>query len=101
MSDDERFQSADESQLSLGSSSSDSTSTEENPYLEEDENASHSINTWIIITDIFISEVEIAKILMFSSAKDLNILCVTPGLAIIPAPIIDTFASLSSCVILL
>ena len=52
-------------------------------------------------TEIFISEVDIAKILIFSSAKDLNILYVTPGLAIMPAPIIDTLETLSSCIILL
>ena len=32
-----------------------------------------------IITEILISDVEIARILIFSSANDLNILYVTPG----------------------
>ena len=46
-----------------------------------------------MITDSFISEVEIAKILIFSSANALNILNVTPGVATIPAPTIEIFAT--------
>ena len=42
-----------------------------------------------IITDSLISEVEIAKIFIFSSDKALNILKVTPGVETIPAPTIE------------
>ena len=44
-----------------------------------------------MITEIFISDVEIAKIFIFSSDKDLNILYVIPGVATIPAPTMDIF----------
>ena len=47
-----------------------------------------------IITE-FYSEVDIAKILIFSSAKALNILYVTPGVVTIPAPTIEIFDTLS------
>ena len=44
-----------------------------------------------IITDIFISDVDIAKIFIFSSYKALNILYVTPGVVTMPAPTIEIF----------
>ena len=47
-----------------------------------------------MITDSFISEVEIAKILIFSSANALNVLNVTPGVVTIPAPTIEIFETL-------
>ena len=48
-----------------------------------------------IITDNFISEVEIAKIFICSSERPLNILYVTPGVETIPAPTIEILATLS------
>ena len=48
-----------------------------------------------MMTESFISDVEIAKIFIFSSDKALNILKVTPGVETIPAPTIETFATLS------
>ena len=48
-----------------------------------------------IITESFISDVEIARILILSSDKALNILYVTPGVETIPAPTIETFETLS------
>ena len=49
-----------------------------------------------IKTDIFISDVEITSILIFFSAKALNIRYVTPGVVIIPTPTIDTFETFLS-----
>ena len=57
--------------------------------------AMHEATLTFVITEIFISDVDIAKIFILSSASPLNILYVTPGVDTIPAPTIDILATLS------
>ena len=54
-----------------------------------------NVSSSFIITDNFISEVDMAKILIFTDANALNILYVTPGVDTIPAPTIETFETFS------
>ena len=58
-------------------------------------------NALAINTEIFISDVEITCIFIFFLASAWNILYVTPGVVIIPTPIIDTFDTFLSKIIFL